>query len=172
MSRRGLGVVTMITLALWVIVSTALAAAPSTPRIGTFDVKKPNDGTFVVAKSGKQHRKVQFVFTAPAKCTYGNGEISSQYKSASAGQKRFIPIKDGSIRFDGTASGPLAGRRLTVTTRSKVSAAFKTATKLVGEMTAVSTYVPSEANPEGPPIFPGGTMTCKTGKVAFTATYR
>ena len=178
MSRRAWGFAATTMLALLAIAAMALAVAPPTPRIGTFDVKeptfdgRPTGGTFVVAKSGKQQRKVQFAVSAPAKCTYGNGEISNRYKSASFVQKKFIPIKDGSLKVNGTSREPAAGGLLAVTTRGKVSGTFKTATKLVGEMTLVSTYVPSEANPEGPAIFPGGTMSCKTGKTAFTATYR
>lgn len=144
-----------------------------TPRIGTFDVRKPNGGTFVMAKNGERQRKMQFALGLPAQCTYGNGEVSSQYKGAGFVQKHFIPIKKGSFKLNRTSRTPAAGGLLTLTTRIKISATFKTVTKLVGEATVVATYAPNpEAPPTSSPIFPGGTMTCKATNVAFTAAYR
>lgn len=156
-------------------VASASAAKPPapTPRIGTFDVRKPNGGTFVIAKNGKRQRKMQFALGLPAQCTYGNGEVSSQYKGAGFVQKHFIPIKKGSFKLNRTSRTPAAGGLLTLTTRIKISATFKTVTKLVGEATVVATYASNpEAPPTSSPIFPGGTMTCKATNVAFTAAYR
>ena len=152
--------------------SAAKHAAP-TSRIGTFDVRKPNGGTFVIAKNGKRQRKMQFALGLPAQCTYGTGEVSSQYKGAGFVQKKFIPIKNGSFKLGRTSRAPAAGGLLILTTRIKISATFKTVTKLVGEATVVATYAPNpEAPPTSSPIFPGGTMTCKATNVAFTAVYR
>lgn len=172
MIRRAWGFAVAAGLAVLAFSAMALAAAPVTPRIGTFDIRKPNGGTFVVAKSGERQRKAQFAVSAPAKCIYGNGEVSSQYKGAGFVERKFIPIRNGALKFDRTASGPAAGGLLTLTTHGKISVEFKTAMKLVGTMTVVSKYVPAEGSQEGTPVFPGGTMSCKTGKVAFIATYR
>ena len=138
MSRRAWGFAAMAALVVLASSALALAAAPVTPRIGTFDIQKPNGGTFVVAKSGERQRKAQFAVSAPAKCIYGNGEVSSQYKAAGVAERKFIPIKKGILRFDRTTHGPAAGGLLTLTTHGKVSVTFKTATKLIGAITVVS----------------------------------